>query len=163
MRRWDYVEASEIMGKVDRQEFSSHLDDFLESVKKKQVGYVIAEADGKNECVLCPADWMGFHFDNDFGCIITSAIRYSINRQTYMSDIVVRFVRKYMNVLDTNTIKVALEDIEREIEWGTADDPVLWRKLKEELLSRQAYMLEVAALQEAKVKHTDSGKETERK
>ena len=32
-----------------------------------------------------------------------------------MPDIVVRFVRKYINVLDTNTIKVAIEDIEREL------------------------------------------------
>ena len=115
MRRWKYLEASEIMEKGDRQEFVSRFDEILESVNKNNVGYVITEADGKDEYILCPADWMSFHFDNDFGCIITSAIRYSINRQTYMPDIVVRFVRKYMNVLDTNTIKVAIEDIEREL------------------------------------------------
>lgn len=155
MRRWKYVEASEIMERVDRQEFVARSDEILESVRKNNVGFVITDADDTGEYTLCPADWMGFHFDNDFGCIITSAIRYSINRNTYMPDIVVRFIRKYMNVLDTNTIKVALEDIEQELEWGTAADPAMWSKLKEELLSRQAYLLEAAAIQEAKLKHKD--------
>lgn len=150
MRSWKYVEISEIMERVNRQEFVSRFDEILKNVDKDKIGYIITEVDGNEEYVLCPADWLGFHFDNDFGCIITSAIRYSINRKTYMPSIVVRFVRKYMNVLNSNTIKVALEDIEQELEWGTVEDPVMWRKLKEELLYRQAYLLEAAAIKEAK-------------
>ena len=138
------------MERVNRQEFVSRFDEILKNVDKDKIGYIITEVDGNEEYVLCPADWLGFHFDNDFGCIITSAIRYSINRKTYMPSIVVRFVRKYMNVLNSNTIKVALEDIEQELEWGTVEDPVMWRKLKEELLYRQAYLLEAAAIKEAK-------------
>lgn len=150
MRSWKYVEIREIMERVNRQEFVSRFDEILKNVDKDKIGYIITEVDGNEEYVLCPADWLVFHFDNDFGCIITSAIRYSINRKTYMPSIVVRFVRKYMNVLNSNTIKVALEDIEQELEWGTVEDPVMWRKLKEELLYRQAYLLEAAAIKEAK-------------
>ena len=55
-----------------------------------------------------------------------------------------------MNLLDTNTIKVAIEDIDREIDMGSVDDPNMWLKLKEELLVRQAYMLEVSQINKEK-------------
>ena len=60
----------------------------------------------KPNVLLCPAAWFNFCFDDDFGCIINSAVRYSIGRETYMPSTVASYVRNYMDVLDRKTINV---------------------------------------------------------
>lgn len=153
MYHWKYLKSTDAMERVTRQQLCDNFDEILAKVEKDDVGYAILNPDGTDGQVLCPAHWMDYCFDNDFGCIITCAIRYSINRQTYMPSIVVDFIRKYMNALDTNTIKVAIEDIDKEIEMGGVDDPNMWLKLKEELLARQAYMIEVDEKNTEKKRH----------
>jgi len=146
MQRWRYLKPLDTMERITRQTFCDNLDAYLEKVNKEDIGVVILDDDGKEDLVLCPAEWLNFYFDNDFGCIITSALRYAIRRKTYMPGVVVDFIRRYMNVLDTNTIKVAIEDIESELAWGGVADLGMWSQLKAELLARQAYLLEKAAL-----------------
>ncbi len=153
MHHWKYLKSTDAMERVTRQQLCDNFDEILAKVEKDDVGFVILNPDGTDGQVLCPAHWMDYCFDNDFGCIVTCAIRYSINRRTYMPSLVVDFVRKYMNVLDTNTIKVAIEDIVREIDMGGVDDPNMWLELKKELLIRQAYMLEVDQINTEKNRH----------
>lgn len=59
-----------------------------------------------------------------------------------MPGVVVEFIRKYMPILDTKTIEVALTDIDKELEWNNVDDPTMWRTLKKELEIRLAYLHE---------------------
>ena len=103
-----YLHPIDEMKRISRQELADNLDDILETVHKDNVGFVIKDDDGKPDVVLCPADWFHFCFDQDFGCIINSALRYAIGRHTYMPGVVRDFIRRYMNVLDSRTLVVAI-------------------------------------------------------
>ena len=74
--------------------------------------------------------------DDDFGCVINSAVRYAIGRHTYMPGVVCNFVRKYMDVLDTRTIDVMIEDITSELKFGI-DQEELWISLRDDLVKRK--------------------------
>ena len=111
---FNFLQPIEKMKRVSREELAEKLDDLLEIVNKDNVGIVITDG-GKDDLVLCPAKWFDFYFDDDFGCIINSAVRYSIGRETYMPSTTIRFVLKYLLVLDTRTISVIIRDIERAL------------------------------------------------
>lgn len=153
MSRWKRLESIDIMERITRQQLCDNFDEILDKVDKEDIGFVILNPDGTDGQILCPAHWMDYCFDDDFGCILTCAIRYAISRSTYMPHVVVEYIRKYMNVLDTNTIKVIVEDIDREIDMKTIDSPSMWLKLKEELLARQTYMLKVDDKNTEKKRH----------
>ena len=74
--------------------------------------------------------------------MIISALRYAIRRSTFMPNIIVNFIRRYITILDTNTLKTAIEDIESELAWGGVNDPGLWKNLKDDLMARQSFLLE---------------------
>ena len=74
--------------------------------------------------------------------MIISALRYAIRRSTFMPNIIVDFIRRYITILDTNTLKTAIEDIESELAWGGVNDPGLWKNLKDNLMARQSFLLE---------------------
>ena len=107
MRDWDILTPIESMPKITRQEFAEKLDEILDDVTDNNKAYVIHD-DDKKEYVLCPAKWFDFCFDDDFGCIVNSAVRYALGRYTYMPGVVMNFVRKYMRVLDSRTIHVMI-------------------------------------------------------
>ena len=72
-------------------------------------------------------------FDDDFGCIINSAVRYSLGRYTYMPSTVAEFVLKYLNYLDNKTISVIIYDIDEALK--NEDLPLrnIWVELKSKL------------------------------
>lgn len=139
-----YLMPLDTMERTTRQHLCDNFDTILERVDKENIGFVILNEEGKDGQVLCPARWMEYCFDDDFGCIINSALRYSIRRHTYMPGVVVDFIRKYINILDTKTIEVAIEDITKELDMGNIDDPLMWEKLKSELVVRRGYLHERA-------------------
>lgn len=146
MREWKYLKPLDTMERITRQELMDRFDNILNEIEAQDIGIVILGEDGNDEFVLCPARWMDYCFDKDFGCIISCAIRYAIRRETYMPSVVVNFVRKYLHVLDSNTIKVAIEDIESEINMDSVPYPGIWLSLKQDLLKQQAYLLEKNAI-----------------
>ena len=146
MSEWKYLKPLDTMERITRQELMDRFDNILNEIDAEDVGVVILGEDGKDEFVLCPARWLEYCFDNNFGCIISCAIRYAIRRETYMPSVVVDFVRKYLHVLDSNTIKVAIEDIESEINMDSVPYPGIWLSLKQDLLKQQAYLLEKNAI-----------------
>ena len=109
-----YLQPIETMKLVSREELAEKLDDLLEIVNKDNVGFVITN-EGKDDLVLCPAKWFDFFQDDDFRCIVNSAVRYSLGRSSYMPSTTVRFVLKYLMVLDVRTITVMIKDIDREL------------------------------------------------
>lgn len=131
-----YLQPLDEMKRITRQELADNFDEILDTVEKDSVGYVIKDPDGKNDVVLCPADWFDFCFDNDFGCIVNSALRYAIGRHTYMPGVVRDFIRKYMNVLDSRTLVVAIRDIDEELRLGDLDEANEWSLLRSELQAR---------------------------
>ena len=146
MSEWKYLKPLDTMERITRQELMDCFDNILNEIDAEDVGVVILGEDGKDEFVLCPARRLEYCFDNNFGCIISCANRYAIRRETYMPSVVVDFVRKYLHVLDSNTIKVAIEDIESEINMDSVPYPGIWLSLKQDLLKQQAYLLEKNAI-----------------
>lgn len=128
------------MERITRQHLCDNFDEVLERVDKENIGFVILTEDGKDGQVLCPARWMAYCFDDDFGCIINSALRYAICRHTYMPDVVVNFIYKYLSVLDAKTIEVAIRDIMNALEMNEVDDPTMWVKLKKDLINHKTYL-----------------------
>ena len=148
MREFRYLKPLDTMERITREKLCAEFDDVLERVDKEDIGFVILNDEGKDRYVLCPARWMDYCFDDDFGCIINSALRYAIRRHTYMPSVVVDFVRKHINVLDTKTIDVAIRDIEYDLEHDNVDEPTMWKGLLTELKTRLAYLYEIKAIQE---------------
>ena len=119
---YDYLQPIETMQRISREELAEKLDELLDIVAKDNVGFVITDQ-GKDDLVVCPANWFNIYYDNDFGCIINSAVRYSLGRSSYMPSTTVRFVLRNLMVLDTRTIVVMIRDIDREI----ADEKLPYR------------------------------------
>ncbi len=157
MIEFKYLMPLDTMERITRQHLCDNFDEVLERVDKENIGFVILDLNGNDGQVLCPAKWMEYCFDDDFGCIINSALRYSIRRHTYMPGVVVDFIRKYINILDSKTIEIAIEDISKELELNNVDDPAMWVKLKNELVVRRAYIHERANI----VEKTTPTKESE--
>ena len=155
MSEWKYLKPLDTMERITRQELIDRFDSILNEVDAEDVGVVILGEDGNDEFVLCPARWMEYCFDKDFGCIISCAIRYAIRRETYMPNVVADFVRKYLHVLDSNTIKVAIEDIDSEINMDSVPYPGIWLSLRQDLLKQQAYLLEKNAILNSEESHNE--------
>ncbi len=138
MSEFKFLQPTDTMERISRNDLSIRFDEILETIDRDNVGFIIADED-KKEYVLCPAKWFDYCFDDDFGCIINSALRYSIGRHTYMPSVVADFVRKYMNVLDTKTIGIMIDDIDREFQYRDKIDYAdLWRSLQSDLRKRLA-------------------------
>lgn len=73
--------------------------------------------------------------DEDFGALVTCAIRYAIGRRTYMPKLVVDYVKPLVPELDTKTLWVIRSDIDRQERFDALGDPAidapLWRGLYE--------------------------------
>ena len=72
-------------------------------------------------------------FDDDFGCIINSAVRYALGRYTYMPSTVAEFVLKYLNYLDNKTISVMIYDIDEALKNEDLPLRKIWVELKSKL------------------------------
>ena len=118
MNEYKYLQPLDQMERICRTVLGDQLDELLEKIDKENIGYVITD-EGKDDLVLCPAQWFSFVFDDDFGCIVNSALRYSIGRHTYMPSDLMGFVRRYLDVMDTRTISVMIEDMQNSSVDGT--------------------------------------------
>lgn len=132
MRPFKFLQPLDQMERISRTDVGERLDELLEKVDQEDIGYVITD-EGKDDMVLCPARWFMYTFDDDFGCIINSALRYAIGRHTYMPSTVMRFIRRHLEVLDTRTISVMIEDIERELPDEALYEHDEWLNLRNDL------------------------------
>ena len=141
MEQFKYLQPIDQMARVSRAELGDRLDEILEIVNKDNVGYVITD-EGKDDLLLCPVRWFDGIFDDDFGCIVNSALRYAIGRRTYMPSVVMSFIRKHIDVLDSRTISTMISNIEREAEQETLDQRDDWMKLRDDLKTHYKAMLQ---------------------
>lgn len=130
-----FLQPVETMKRVSREELADKLDELIEIVNRDRVGFVITDK-GKDDLVLCPAEWFNVYYDDDFGCIINSAVRYSLGRSSYMPGVTARFVLKYIMILDTRTITVMIKDIERDLANENLPYRDTWISLKYALEAR---------------------------
>ena len=115
MEQTESFHTTENMERISRQHLCDNLDSILESVSLENIGFVITDA-GKDDLVLCPASWLSPLTSEGFGCIVNSAVRYSLGRDTYMPDVAVQFILDHMNLLDLRTVTVMYRDIQKALE-----------------------------------------------
>lgn len=115
MEQTESFHTTENMERISRQHLCDNLDSILETVSQENIGFVITDA-GKDDLVLCPASWLSPLVSEGFGCIVNSAVRYSLGRDTYMPDVAVQFILDYMNLLDLRTVTVMYRDIQKALE-----------------------------------------------
>ena len=135
MKLINFLQPVETMKRISREELCDKLDDLLETVNKENVGFVITN-EGKDDLVLCPAKWFDVFYDNDFGCIINSAVRYALGRSSYMPSTTVQFVLRYIMVLDVRTITVMIKDIDHALVDEKLPYSETWLSLKYALEDR---------------------------
>ena len=115
MEQTESFHTTENMERISRQHLCDNLDSILETVSLENIGFVITDA-GKDDLVLCPASWLSPLTSEGFGCIVNSAVRYSLGRDTYMPDVAVQFILDHMNLLDLRTVTVMYRDIQKALE-----------------------------------------------
>ena len=115
MEQTESFHTTENMERISRQHLCDNLDSILETVSRESIGFVITDA-GKDDLVLCPASWLSPLTSEGFGCIVNSAVRYSLGRDTYMPDVAVQFILDHMNLLDLRTVTVMYRDIQKALE-----------------------------------------------
>lgn len=115
MEQTESFHTTENMERISRQPLCDNLDSILETVSQENIGFVITDA-GKDDLVLCPASWLSPLTSEGFGCIVNSAVRYSLGRDTYMPDVAVQFILDHMNLLDLRTVTVMYRDIQKALE-----------------------------------------------
>ena len=115
MEQTESFHTTENMERISRQHLCDNLDSILETVSQENIGFVITDA-GKDDLVLCPASWLSPLAKEGFGCIVNSAVRYSLGRDTYMPDVAVQFILEHMNLLDLRTVTVMYRDIQKALE-----------------------------------------------
>ena len=115
MEQTESFHTTENMERISRQHPCDNLDSILETISRENIGFVITDA-GKDDHVLCPASWLSPLVSEGFGCIVNSAVRYSLGRDTYMPDVAVQFILDHMNLLDLRTVTVMYRDIKKALE-----------------------------------------------
>jgi len=135
MENYKNINTIDTMERISRRQFGDNIDEIIEKADKENRGFVITDK-GKDDIVLMPAKWFSFQVDDDFGCIINSAVRYAIGRHTYMPGVVRDFVKRYLEILDLKTIEVMIDDITSELKFGI-DQEDLWVKFRSELMERK--------------------------
>lgn len=123
------------MERISRQHLCDNLDSILETVSLENIGFVITDA-GKDDLVLCPASWLSPLVSEGFGCIVNSAVRYSLGRDTYMPDVAVQFILDHMNLLDLRTVTVMYRDIQKALENESLPHRETWVSLMYALETR---------------------------
>lgn len=125
---------TENMEHISRHDFGEHLDDYLDRVEKENIAFIITD-EGKDDLILCPADWFGIVADDDLECIIGCAMRYALGRSTYMPSLVCDFIKKHLDILSKKSLEVMIRDIVIDLKSDTPQADV-WQSLKSELEGR---------------------------
>lgn len=64
--------------------------------------------------------------DNDFGCILCAAVRYSLGRRTYMPGLVTDFIRPLLPYLNDNAVHNMRKEVSEFDDYGDSCDVRTW-------------------------------------
>lgn len=78
---------------------------------------------------------------DNFGCILTCAVRYALGRQTYMPGLVVDFIRPLLPYISDKTLYVFDQDITDQKYMGgygdkSIDEPI-WMKFHQDVIAEE--------------------------
>ena len=134
MSQTTYPQPLAQIERVEQSLISEKLDEMLDRIDKEDVGFVITEG-GADKYVLCPYRWFESTFDDDFGCVINSAMRHELTGGTENLEAVMQFVRNHYTTFNDKTLHVAVKDIEYH-----AASPLYEVKNKSEWLEIQSLL-----------------------
>ena len=119
------------MERIEQSVISEKLDEILDRIDQEDIGFVITE-DGKDKYVLVPFWWYESNFPDELGCIVNSALRQEITKESENADAVRQFIWNHYAALDDRTLAVAVKDIEYHITTPihTVQKPDEWLKLQ---------------------------------
>lgn len=122
----------ETLERIDQKYLAEHLDETLDRVRKENIALVITK-DGKDDLVLCPQSWVSPMVDDEFGCVVNSAIRHALRSDDSDSSGVLHFVLKNYKLFDERTLAVAISDIERDLDYPLfpVSSSESWLEIKE--------------------------------
>lgn len=124
-------QTTENMQTITRSDLRKTLSQVLDQVAKEDAAVMITGRQ-KKSVVLCPAEWFDPYMGEEFGMIVTCAIRYAIGRMTYMPSVVCEFTLRYLPLLDSKTIDIIIRDITEKQEYfqDKLADQELWQNLR---------------------------------
>lgn len=110
IKLWTNIKETEIC----KEEFCKKMDEIVDKVSNKKEVYIITE-NGEKKYALCPLDMFNIFKSDNFSCVLNSAIRYALGRDTYMPSVICDFVKANLTVMLYKTLDVMEKDIREYI------------------------------------------------
>ena len=125
-------------GSITLDELKDQTNSLLNLVTEELRPLTVTMKNGK-KFLLFPRELLDPLYDQDFRVILLSAMRYSMGRWTYMPQVVVDYIRRYIRLLDDKFLALAVNDIWHHLEdYGEHEpNPNLWQGLLVTLEARQ--------------------------
>ncbi len=111
-------------------ELKDQINSLLNLVTEELRPLTVTMENGK-EFLLFPRELFEPLYDNDFRLILVAAMRYVMGKNTAISMTVVRYIRRYLRLLDAKTLTLAISDIRSHLaDYGEHEpNPDLWQSL----------------------------------
>ena len=115
-------------------ELKEQTNSLLNLVTEEQRPLRVFMNDGK-ALLLFPQDLLAPICDSDFRLILLSAMRYAMERNTYMPVVVANYIKRHRQFLDGKFLVLVTDDIRRHLEDYAEYDPNanLWHNLLDAL------------------------------
>ena len=120
-------------------ELKEQTNNLLDRVTEEQHPLRVFMNDGK-VLLLFPQDLLAPICDSNFRLILLSAMRYAMDRNTYMPIVVADYIKRHRQFLDDKFLVLATDDIRRQLEDYAEHEPNpnLWQGLFDALETGQS-------------------------
>ena len=112
------------------EELKDQTNSLLNLVTEELRPLTVTMENGK-EFLLFPRELLEPLYDHDFRLILVAAMRYAMGKNTAISLTIVRYIRRYLRLLDAKTLTLAINDIRSHLnDYGEHEpNPNLWQSL----------------------------------
>lgn len=119
-------------------ELKDQTNSLLNLVTEELRPLTVTMENGK-EFLLFPRELLEPLYNHDFRLILVAAMRYAMGKNTAISMTVVRYIRRFLRLLDAKTLTLAINDIRSHLtDYGEHEPkPALWQGLLAVLEAQQ--------------------------
>lgn len=120
------------------EELKDQTNSLLNLVTEELQPLTVTMENGR-EFLLFPRELLEPLYDHDFRLILVAAMRYAMGKNTAISMTVVRYIRRFLRLLDAKTLTLAINDIRSHLtDYGEHEpNPELWQGLLAVLEAQQ--------------------------
>ena len=125
-------------GSITLDELKDQTNSLLNLVTEELRPLTVTMKNGK-KFLLFSRELLDPIYDQDLCVILLSAMRYSMGKRTYIPQVVVDYIRRYIRLLDDKFLTLDINDIRHHLEDYREHDPNLnlWQGLLTTLKARQ--------------------------